>query len=620
MTNSHFLAFTPNNCLQKSFRLWPVKWLLLLLLFLGAPGQAQLAKNFYYINRIESRVLPNAVQITIRTDGVAQFGGDLSELFVLDNLGRYQTRTMTSLRLRFLKARAKLPVFNEVGAYPVDGAVVTPGRDELVSPYLNGYAEPGEPVTDVELRFYVPVRLMRFAPYGSTGDIGNDEDGGGYNFSDVLAPLEVGVELGRDRRSVVITVISDRVDALRTPSLNRAPKNIKRRLSVQPVTGKPGQYRFDVLHTPLRRVLDAVSQATGTQLIARGETAELDISLLLPSATSGELLQALTVAYDLTLAPIPLLEGGGLQIGRGGDLDVTSRVPLNYLTPGNARLLFPDFLLPRLRVDSEKNALLATGTPRLVARIARDIELLDQPRPQVRVEASAWEVTGGASFDLALRAAFDGGGKNLGGVLDLGQGEAAIVMDPARAKAFSASITALQTSSRARLVAKPFVQVASGQTGLLFSGQNRFITVLRRRRGQQNLESLKLQIGYSLEVTPRVGGVEKDAEILLQLHPTISNVLEIETGTGLPTLSLREVDTALRVRPGDTVILAGLESQFESEARRGFLAPAPSRRDFESRTALIFLVTVARADSAAAAPLPVPIPAPVLPPEALRKD
>ncbi len=569
--------------------------LLLLLLFFCSPASAQLAKNFYNITRIETRVLPNAVQVIIRTDGVVQFGGDLDELFVFDERGRFQTRTLTKLRLRFVKARAKLPVFNEVGAYPIDGAVVTPGRDELKIPYLSGESDPGDPVTDIELRFYVPIRLMRFAPFGSTGDIG-DDNGGGLDFSNVLGSLEAGVELGRDRRSVVITVIPDRVDALRTPSLRRAPTLTKQRLSVKALAGKPGQYRFDVLHTPLHRVLDEVAQTTRTQLLTRSEIADMDVSLLLPSATPGEFLQALIAGYNLSLAPIPLLEGGGLQIGRGGDLDVTARVPLNHLTPENARLLFPDFLLPRLRVDSENNALLATGTARLVARIAHDVELLDQPRPQVRVEAGAWEVTGGASFDFALRAAFDGGDKNLGGALDLGEGETALVMNPARAKAFFLALTALQTKRSARLIAKPFVVVESGQKGVLFSGQDRFISVLRVRRGQQNLETVPLQVGYSLEVTPRVGGVEKDAEILLELHPKVSNVEEIEAGTGLPTLSLREVQTTLRVRPGDTVILGGLESQFESKNKRGFLAPAPSRRDFESRTMLIFLVTVQRAD------------------------
>ena len=103
---------------------------LLFILFV-CPARAQLAKNFYYINRIESRVLPNAVQVIIRTDGVVQFGVDLAEVFEVNANGSQQPRPTTRLRLRFLKARAKLPAFNEVGTYPVDGAYISPGRDEL---------------------------------------------------------------------------------------------------------------------------------------------------------------------------------------------------------------------------------------------------------------------------------------------------------------------------------------------------------------------------------------------------------------------------------------------------------------------------------------------------------
>jgi Flp pilus assembly secretin CpaC len=144
------------------------------------------------------------------------------------------------------------------------------------------------------------------------------------------------------------------------------------------------------------------------------------------------------------------------------------------------------------------------------------------------------------------------------------------------------------------LVAKPFVLVASGESGSLFSGQNRFITVLRRRRGQQNAEALKLPIGYGLNVTPRVGGTEKDAEILLELNPSVSTVDEIEAGTGLPTLALREVSTTVRLRPGDSVIIAGLEINTEAEARRGLFAARPARRDAHRHSSLIFWVTVER--------------------------
>ncbi len=587
----------------KRMPFWAWQALPLFLFFFACfacPARAQLAKNFYYVNRIESRVLPNAVQIIIRTDGVVQFGVDLNEVFDRDANGRFLPRRTTRLRLRFLKARSKLPAFNEVGAYPVDGAYVSPGRDELQSPFLSASPNPDDPSTDVELRFYVPILLQKINPFGASGDIGTDDEEarGGYNFTDVLDALGVGIELGRDRRSVVITVISDRVGSLQTPSLRRAPQKINRRLNIT-AADAPGAFRFDILHNPLRRVLDTAARITQTTFIVRPDSAETDITLLLPSATPREFLEILARAYSLSFNERPPPEGeknGAWEIGHGVDLDVTQRLVLNHIAPERARLLFPDFLLPRLRVDAENNALLATGSPFLIERITKSIALLDVPRPQVKVEASAWEISSGASFDLAMSAAFNSGDSRLGGALNLGTGEAALVINKATAKSLSATLTALQTQNHAKLLAKPFMQIASGEKGLLFSGQNRFVTLLRRVRGQQTAQALDIQIGFSLGVAPLVGGREKDAEILLHLTPEISSVVEIEDGSGLPTLALRNVDTTVRLRPGDAVILAGLESQFDSEVRRGLFAPLPARRDAKGQTALIFLVTVERVD------------------------
>lgn len=560
------------------------------------PGQTQLAKNFYYINRIESRVLPNAVQIIIRADGVVQFGVDLSEAFPLDANGRNQPQAASKIRLRFLKARSKLPSFNEIGNYPVDGAYISPGRDDLKSPYLSGTPNLSDPATDVELRFYVPVTLRQFNPFGSSGDIGTNDEGneGGYVFTDVLGALDVGIELGRDRRSVIITIISDRVDALQSASLHRAPSKRKSRLNVKPTEN--GQFRFDVLHTPLRRVLDEVSRATNTPLLTRTDSAETDISLLLPSATPREFLDTLITGYGLSVVPQAPSAGGGYEVGRSGDLDISRLIPLNHMAPGSMRLLFPDFLLPRLRVNEENNALLAIGSPALTERIARDVGRLDLPRPQLRIEASAWEVSAGRSFDLVLSAALNRGDSHRGGSLDFNAGQAAFVIDEAQANLVSTTLTALQIKRDARLVATPFVVAASGERGSLFSGQNRFITVLRRRRGQQNAEAVKIQIGFSLDVTPRASGTDKDADILLELNPQISSVDEIEAGTGLPTIALRSVENTVRVRPGDTVILAGLDSQSEAAIRRGLFSPAlsPTRRNIKALSALIFLVKVER--------------------------
>jgi type II secretory pathway component GspD/PulD (secretin) len=59
--------------------------------------------------------------------------------------------------------------------------------------------------------------------------------------------------------------------------------------------------------------------------------------------------------------------------------------------------VLPDFLLPLLRTDIANSALLITAPPQVVERVRRDLAKLDVPRPQVRVDATAWEFTSAES-------------------------------------------------------------------------------------------------------------------------------------------------------------------------------------------------------------------------------
>src|SRR4028118_1883760 len=96
-------------------------------------AQGQLATSFYNVTDIKATVLPNAVRIVIRTDGTLRFGGDLSEWINFEN---FSPKPTTSFRLRLAGARAKLPAFVNIGTYPVEAAVITPGRVDITSPYF----------------------------------------------------------------------------------------------------------------------------------------------------------------------------------------------------------------------------------------------------------------------------------------------------------------------------------------------------------------------------------------------------------------------------------------------------------------------------------------------------
>ncbi len=68
-------------------------------------------------------------------------------------------------------------------------------------------------------------------------------------------------------------------------------------------------------------------------------------------------------------------------------------------------------------------------------------------------------------------------------------------------------------------------------------------------------------VGLVLDVTPQIG---KDGVIILNVHPTISNIVREETSPNedsAPVISIRELDTVGRVAGGKTLVIAGLMSE-----------------------------------------------------------
>ena len=86
----------------------------------------------------------------------------------------------------------------------------------------------------------------------------------------------------------------------------------------------------------------------------------------------------------------------------------------------------------------------------------------------------------------------------------------------------------------------------------------------------------------------------------LSLPNTPQRVTSDYEGVGLPVFGTREISSYVRVRPGDTVLVGGLESESEFGERRNFapFRPVPllndltsSRRSSKGRTSLLALVT-----------------------------
>jgi hypothetical protein len=559
------------------------QFLLVFTLVVGAAwapsAQAQLARSFVNVTGITTRKLPNAVQIRIETDGSAQFGTEQADFI---DFNGYVPKPTQSLRIRVWRARAKLPAFVPIEAYPVDAAVVSLGTEDLTNPaWEENSGGDAEPRVQVELRFAAPVLVRQFtvAP------------GNSINFGNFQGPLEARVEPSNDRRAIVITVVTDRADATAVSSLDRSPLEARaHRLQIEPHAD--GTFGVQALHSKLSEVLDGLGEATATRFLMRDQIAAQEVSLVLPHATLADFLEALELGYGIGSRR----EGETVVLGRGDEFYSSRALPIQNLTPEKTRLLFPDFLLPSLRVERETNSLLAVQTPLVLDKISADLAKLDTPRPQFEIRVEAWEIASTRDLNQTLALT-----RSVGGdveTLNLGTGTTSVRVESGLTARISVSLNALASRGRARLVASPYVTALSGESGTLFLGQTRYIKVLQNNNGGQTARALPLQVGTSLGVTPR--GNDEDGDILLSVSPRVSTVDDIEPGTGLPTLGIREVSSVMRVRPGESVVLAGLDFDFDASNKGRTLKVLPARRASREKRELLVLVNAKRVGSAPA--------------------
>jgi len=77
------------------------------------------------------------------------------------------------------------------------------------------------------------------------------------------------------------------------------------------------------------------------------------------------------------------------------------------------------------------------------------------------------------------------------------------------------------------------------------------------------------EVGIFLDVTPQIG---QDGSIIMQIHPSVSEIREVSTSpdktSTKPVINIREIDTMVDAKAGETIVIAGLISDRLSETKR----------------------------------------------------
>jgi len=226
------------------------------------------------------------------------------------------------------------------------------------------------------------------------------------------------------------------------------------------------------------------------------------------------------------------------------------------------------------------NALTINDTPDKVAAAERIVEILDKRKAEVMVEVEILEVDRNRLKDYGIQITSGQSGYEgvAGAIFPDPTVRTTIDTNPYRGS--NLVVTALpgviyrllEADSSTRLLANPQLRTSEGQTAQARFGDQvpvpvtTFSPIAQGGVSQQPITSFEYKnVGVNIDITPRV---HHDGEVSLLLKLDISSVGP-PGFQNLPTFNSRTVTTVIRLKDGETNILAGLINDRERVSLTG---------------------------------------------------
>jgi hypothetical protein len=501
-------------------------------------ARAQRGAAYCNVTDIRADQLSNGVRITITADGQLAWDIEWDRLIAEGAIavteyapGQYSFEPREQFRrlpIRIWNARSKLgSAYIDISRYPVSHATIS----------IPDWAEEGVGL-EIDLHNY----LGWVAGEGRLLEVRYD----------------LRVDRSDDGRSIIIAWGSNRFPP---PAPPKTPEDLPAELRV---TAHDGRVDVEAVNARLTDVVAAIAQECRFPVVAP-LTDDVRVSACLRDATPTEAVEAVAMgcgmcARRLVNGEWVVAEAAGSGAGYGAMSE--RRINLRTLRAVDALDLLPGFLLRYLEADEEGNSILATGPPWLVDRVSEDLRKLDAPPPEVVIEAIAVEYTSSDALVRALRLERGAGDmlsaiQTLSGTLDF------LWLKDLPAE-WRLLLENLEVESTGRLRSRTVVRVLNGHQAFIFSGEQRYV-VLESLSPESPANLQALDTGTRLSVLPLVG---RGDEVMLGVEIVVRTLRGRDAETGLPILALRRANGVARVREGQTIALAGLQTEEVTRERR----------------------------------------------------
>ncbi|PWT86251.1 MAG: hypothetical protein C5B57_01450, partial [Blastocatellia bacterium] len=237
--------------------------------------------------------------------------------------------------------------------------------------------------------------------------------------------------------------------------------------------------------------------------------------------------------------------------------------------------------LRRIAPTTGTNALTIKDTPERIAAAARVLTAIDKARPEVIIDVELLEVDRTKLLEYGLQIASPGSPGINGSVTLKPENDQTLSLYALRNLSQSDVLFAnlpglyyrlMKTDTNTRILANPQLRTAEGIPAQARFGERvpvpvtTFAPIATGGTPQQPITSFQYEnIGVNIDITPRT---HHDDDVSLALKVSVSSI----SGTGygnLPTFGNREVNTVIRLRDGETNMLAGLIRDDERQSLEG---------------------------------------------------
>lgn len=336
--------------------------------------------------------------------------------------------------------------------------------------------------------------------------------------------------------------------------------------------------------TTLVDTLDALSKLSGIPIVVNGKL-DNEVTLNSNGQTFHTILDNLAKAFNLSYVE----KDGMVVVSEKDTMTTTETMHIDYADIDDLKKDIETFVDEKnVSVSKNDNSITISGSAADVSRARSVIAKKDKQQKQVSIQAKFIEIDRSDEQHFGLNYTWD----NLHNSED--------AWNKGWRFAFTSTLTAEGLAGKGKVLARPTVSVMNGKEATInLSEQVPILTTTTSNNDKTTTVEYK-DVGVILKVTPRINGDTGD--VTMQLSPQVSTITQIVTNENVraPQIATRQVNTTLRVKSGETVIIGGLlkKDDIKNISKIPFLGDLPllgglfrTESSTKSNTELIVMLT-----------------------------